>query len=249
MSLHPRVRRSRDTAKFAYLTLLWFAMFMINPLANHVGTPQFLRSLLGLHALLFMPLLIPLRDTPAVGPSGDAKSEGSFDGVSSFLYVGLVVIALSRHLPLTVDLLRRAGPHSLPKVLLYNMFYHPAQTSVSFDVVWFEISMLAWWLTSGSLLSIVGKLASLLSLAAGVIVSFTGINWSLTFSIVPIVLLAIVGLCMLGLSRIRSRNQTRRRALLQGLGLEEGAVVPGTDKEPPSMSGKKVIVGFWHPYW
>jgi hypothetical protein len=33
------------------------------------------------------------------------------------------------------------------------------------------------------------------------------------------------------------------------MGIMEGGVEPGTDRKAPSMRGRRVVVGFWHPYW
>jgi hypothetical protein len=54
---------------------------------------------------------------------------------------------------------------------------------------------------------------------------------------------------MLVLSKLRAGNAEKRRILLDGLGIQEGGVEPGTDKKPPSLRKKRRVVGFWHPYW
>jgi alpha-1,2-mannosyltransferase len=126
---------------------------------------------------------------------------------------------------------------------------HPAQSSISLDVIWVAIIMTCWWLTTGSFISLVLK-SMAFGIAAGATgLAYTGINWKLAASIVPIIALLSFGVVLLGFNQLRKRNVKRRRALMDKLGILDNEVIPGTDKKPPSKSSVKTLVGFFHPYW
>jgi len=68
-------------------------------------------------------------------------------------------------------------------------------------------------------------------------------------SIVPIVGLVVYGVITMALGQVRGKNDAKRKAALQSLGITEESVIPGTDKVPPSFAPRRTVVGFWHPFW
>jgi alpha-1,2-mannosyltransferase len=129
------------------------------------------------------------------------------------------------------------------------MFSHPAQASISLDVVWVTMVMAFWWMTTGAFAAVVLKVILLAGTAGLGVISFTGINWTLAASIVPVLLLLVFGVVLLGFSQLRKRNIKRRKELLDKMKILDNEVIPGTDKRPPSKSSVKTLVGFFHPYW
>jgi hypothetical protein len=85
----------------------------------------------------------------------------------------------------------------------------------------------------------------------------------LYLSLIPILLLIGVGLAGLGLGRLKSRNEERKKRLLEDFGWKEELPVEEQKEEPregmrnrkqkpvavKQTQDKPLIVGFWHPYW
>lgn len=175
-----------------------------------------------------------------------------------YFYLLLLFIILQIHSRATLTLFSHHAslPPSSPlanfstvQYLLYTYLAHPAQASISSDVVCTLFIALSWLLCTGSYTSIFfkGLLAS--SIAAGGAIKVLGVNWRLVASLLPILAMAGVGLGMLGLSSVRSRNERKRKGVLEGLGLVENGVEQGAKGRAPRKVGRRMMVGFWHPYW
>lgn len=243
LSIRPRNRPSQWAPPTLYVPL-FASMATIYLVPSTVGTDRFLPNLLAMHALLVVPLL-------PISPARDSTNPARPMDISfTTLYALLITAALALHVPQTAHLLRRLPEEmSLSSYLYARIFSHPAQASISLDVVWVAITLTSWWLMTGSFITIAFK-AVLLGLAAGVAIArYTGVDWSLVLSAFPILALLTVGVILLGISRIRKRNVKRRFALLEKMGISDNQVIPGTDKRPPSKSSVKTVVGFFHPYW
>ena len=133
--------------------------------------------------------------------------------------------------------------------LYWTVFSNPAQTSFSLDVIWVVITLALWSLTTGSTISMGVKSAAATITALAFMTSQTGINWTWAGGLVAIGIVAVIGAASFGLQRLRRKNGERRQTLLESMGIMENSVIAGTDKRPPSKSGRRIIVGFWHPYW
>jgi alpha-1,2-mannosyltransferase len=222
-------------------------MLTVYLLPRFVNTDGFLGNLLAMHGLLGVPLLLPLKRTAI---NGAEPAESTLSIPFPALYALLVAAAAGIHLPATTRLIKSLPLHRhLPTQLFRTMLAHPAQTSISMDVLWVFATLLFWFVTSGSTVSIVLKVLSVAAAGLAVASTQANINWALVGSIMPIVILLSVGLAYMSIQRIRTRNAERRKVVLDGLGIIEDGVVPGTKDKPPSKAGKKVVVGFWHPYW
>jgi hypothetical protein len=138
---------------------------------------------------------------------------------------------------------------SIPQLLLYTYINHPAQASISSDVVCTLVIVLSWFLCTGSYTAIFVKGVGAFVLAAGAAIRVLGLNWRLIFSLAPIVLMTLVGLGMLSVSYVRGQNEKKRKEVLSRVRLRENTVQPGEKGVPPRKVGRRMIVGFWHPYW
>ncbi|WWC59281.1 uncharacterized protein I303_101832 [Kwoniella dejecticola CBS 10117] len=241
ISIHPRKHSSsRSMPVFIALPLL-LAFIPIYQLPRYVNTEKFMNSLLWLHGAL----LLPLTSSSTSSIAQNAKAKIPF----SLFYQMLLATGISIHYPATKLLLKSlpAG-QSLFVRLYHTIFVHPAQSSISLDVIWVGIILFSWFLLSGPLLFRVLKIAVATGAAGVAVARLTGVNWGLIASVVPILILFGLGLVVLGLQRIRARNLVRRKELLEKMGMPEHSVVPGTTDTAPSMSGDKLVIGFWHPY-
>jgi alpha-1,2-mannosyltransferase len=245
--LHPPRSDSPKRAPPRLWICLTYAMLTVYLLPRWVNTDGFLGNLLAMHGLLGVPLLLPLKRTAI---NGAEPAESSLSIPFPALYALLVAAAAAIHLPATTRLVKSLPLHRhLPTQLLRTMLAHPAQTSISMDVLWVFATLLLWFVTSGSTVSIVMKVLAVAAAGLALASTHANINWALVGSIMPIVILLSVGLAYMSIQRIRTRNAERRKVVLDGLGIIEDGIIPGTKDKPPSKSGKKVVVGFWHPYW
>lgn len=166
------------------------------------------------------------------------------------LYTILTFISIAIHALITLTLRNSLPPRlSLAQHLFTTLIAHPAQGSISSDVVCVFLILFSWWLVTGSFTSIVLKSLLVAPVAVVSATRVLGANWKLIASLIPLVLMLGVGVTMLGISSLRSRNARRRKEVLEGMGIRENTVEPGTDKVPPKKVGRRLIVGFWHPYW
>jgi alpha-1,2-mannosyltransferase len=223
---------------------LFTAGLMIVALPHQVETGHFLSSLLSLHGMLLFPLI------PWYATRDATMNKRKFDLHPSTLYCALIGIALVAHGINAQTVINTASPTSSTIGRLYNtIFSHSAQASISLDVVWVAIILAFWWMTTGSLIAVVFKIATLTSAAGVGVLAFTGVNWKVVASIVPIFLLLTFGLVQLGLNSLRKRNIKRRKELLDKLKILDNEVIPGTDRRPPTKSSVITMVGFFHPFW
>lgn len=248
LSLRPRspagMAKTRSAPPSLYLPL-FAAMSTVYFVPSTIGKPNFLSNLLMMHGLLVIPLL-PLSS----GSSEETKKRRPFDISFPTLYVLLIAIAAFLHGSNTLQVIRSLPAGTSLATCLYNqVFKHPAQSSISLDVVWVAITLGCWWLMTGSFISVVIKSTLLATVGAVVVARYTGVDWSLVLSAFPILGLLAVGVLLLGIHRIRKRNTRRRKALFDKLGIRDNEVIPGTEKKPPSKSSVKTLVGFFHPYW
>lgn len=235
--LHPRVSLEPAKAPVRLWLPLALAMATIHLVPQYVGTDRFLNNLLWMHGLLVVPLLT-------------SPERGILDIPFPAIYTLLPLLGTGVHIPNTIRLLRALPQNRTMSSQLYQtILAHPAQSSISLDVIWVAISISAWFLTTGSTFSIALKSIVSAILAFVVITSQTGVNWAFVVNLIPIVILAAVGAIYLGLGRIWTRNSERRIELLASLGIVENSVIAGTEEKPPSRSGRRTVVGFWHPYW
>ncbi|GMK57824.1 hypothetical protein CspeluHIS016_0406580 [Cutaneotrichosporon spelunceum] len=212
------------------------AMFILPELADQ---PQFAYVLGFIHTAVVVPLFFI--------PKNGRNESGSlpFGG----LFALLVVLAAIIHTFTTLRVLEILPSAKWLPTLLYKVFLsHPAQASVSWDVVWVAITFIAWWCVKGSATSIVIK--SLFLAAVGVVAAARhfSVNWVLVASCIPILALLLVAGAAFALSNVRSLNEEKRAAILEKLGIKEQGVIPGTPKVPPTLAQRRTVVGFWHPY-
>jgi alpha-1,2-mannosyltransferase len=243
LSLRPATRPTPYVPLSVYLPL-FIAFITIYAVPHYVQTEHFAANLLWMHGLLLLPLIswYPHRDV--TGP------KRKFDLHPTTLYTALIGSAIVIHAINAQELIKSASSDtSIVRQLYRQIFSHPAQASISLDVVWVAIIMAFWWMTTGSFIAVLLKVAALTGLAGLGVLSFTGINWKLAASIVPVLLLLSFGLVLLGFTQLRKRNVKRRKALLDKMKILDNEVIAGTDKKPPSKSPVKTMVGFFHPYW
>jgi alpha-1,2-mannosyltransferase len=206
------------------------------------GRDGFMTNLLAMHGLLLVPLFISSR------PHAAAER----NGFSSVEYLGYALLAGSAAIvhKLNLDAFTAILGKSRPLATLHRtILSHPAQSSISFDVIWVFITLVCWYFTVGSWKILAFKAVVLGAATFGGWVSYTGVNWPLVASIVPIGGLASVGIIIFALGRLKARNEKRRKAFMEKIGVIEENVIPGTDKTPPSFAPRRLLVGFWHPYW
>jgi alpha-1,2-mannosyltransferase len=208
----------------------------------YAGTKKFMPALGFIHLSVLVPLFfVP---TKAVGEKPSFAAVGF-----KKLTLVLTVIAAVVHYGTTMRVLRELpSGDSLISVLGNAVISHPAQGSVSLDVVWVGVTAVLLFLLTGSAAAIAIKFGLLIAAAAVVAARRLGINWILIASCFPLVLLLLVAAAAYWLSQVRSRNTLRRDALFSRLGIQEG-VVPGTATEPPKVARRRLVAGFWHPYW
>ncbi|CAD6588962.1 MAG: asparagine-linked glycosylation protein, partial [Tremellales sp. Tagirdzhanova-0007] len=234
LAVHPRI--SSDPSKVP--VRLWLpqvlALVTIYLVPQFVGTERFLNNILWMHGLLIVPLLTTLE-------------RGIIDIPLSVIYPFLTVIASAIHIRNTFQLYRLRDQAVLSQ-LYWTVFSNPAQTSFSLDVIWVVITLALWSLTTGSTISMGVKSAAATITALAFMTSQTGINWTWAGGLVAIGIVAVIGAASFGLQRLRRKNGERRQTLLESMGIMENSVIAGTDKRPPSKSGRRIIVGFWHPY-
>ena len=246
LSVRPRTRQITNDRVWLLLSPLFGAMFTIYRHPDVVGTNGFMPNLLAMHALLLLPLFFSPKTIPNLpesqGPVGLTLAE-------TVGYLGLSTTAFAIH-KLNLDSFAKSlGRRPLLQTLGRTIFVHPAQGSISFDVIFVLLTLAFWFLTTGSWTSLFFKSVVLGTGVAGAWISKTGVNWTLVMSIVPIGLLLSVGISGLLLGQLRKNNEVKRKALLEKMGIVEENVIPGTDKTPPSYAPRRIIVGFWHPYW
>jgi alpha-1,2-mannosyltransferase len=242
LSLRPATRPTPYCPPSLYLPLL-AAMATIFAVPTFVQTEHFLANLLVMHGLLIVPLI-------SWSKSDTVAKRRTFDLNPTVLYSALIGLAVVIHSMNASEVINTASSNTSIIRQLYNqIFSHSAQASISLDVVWVAIILAFWWMTTGSLIAVVLKIATLGTAAGLGVLSFTGVNWKLVASIVPILLLLAFGLVLLGFNQLRKRNVKRRRALLDKLKILDNEVIAGTDKKPPTKSSVKTMVGFFHPYW
>jgi hypothetical protein len=196
--------------------------------------------------------------SPAVTATGPEPDRPPLYIPFQYFYLLLLFIVLQIHTRATLALFSHHAslPPSSPlasfstvQYLLYTYLAHPAQASISSDVVCTLFIALSWLLCTGSYTSIFLKGLLAASIAAGGAIKVLGVNWRLIASLLPILAMAGVGLGMLGLSSVRGRNERKRKEVLEGLGLVENGVEQGAKGRAPRKVGRRMIVGFWHPYW
>ena len=250
--LHPTKYTLHNTLHLSLLAPLFIAFSTSAYLPRTKDNNQFLPNLLVMH----LALLVPLFYRPAISPSSNPPNPKVQNAQtrpasnSRGTYVGLTMLVAGMHFSDTQNLIRAIPRNQSKCRTLYLKFLsHPAQASISFDVVWVAITLVLWWLVTGSTLSTALKSAAFGIAAASGVFSYTGVNRNVLISASPIALLAIYGFGLLGMSRLRSRNAKRRRQILDNMGIQENAVVPGTSTEPPKRIGSRTVIGFWHPYW
>ncbi|WVN89502.1 uncharacterized protein L203_104727 [Cryptococcus depauperatus CBS 7841] len=239
--LHPRTRSRPQRAPLVIALPLVIAFVPIHLLPLHVGSEKFMSSLLWLHGALFLPLL----------SSSTTEEEGSLGwGISvNALYALLGGLMTGIHVPATRQVLSSISSSKSTATYLYEtLLSHPAQSSISMDVIWVGLIVISWFVMSGSLLFKVLKGSLILAVATIVTARAAGVNWGLVFSIIPIFLLLAIGALALYINHLRKINILRRKTLLSMYGLPDGELIQGTDSHPPTVSSRKTVVGFWHPY-
>lgn len=241
ISLYPRIHSSPRTIPFYIAVPLVMAFVPIYFLPHDVGTDRFMKMLLWLHGALFLVL---------TSRSASSDDVASHKGVSpSFLHTVFVALAAVIHVPATLRLIASIPTGQSPTSYLFTtLFSHPAQASISLDVVWVFLILSSWLILSGPFRFRFFKFTLFLFGFALVLVNYTGINWGLVASIVPMLLLLSVGACALYINSLRKTNAAKRAVLLEKMGMPDNVLIYGTTTTPPYMSTKKTIVGFWHPY-
>lgn len=242
LSLHPRTHAISSKRAAMLLVPLLGAMFTIVRNQSLAGKDGFMTNLLAMHGLLLVPLFVSSRPRPASGRTGLSLVE--YQGYAALIGSAMVVHKLN------VDAFSSVLGGRKPWAMLHRtVLSHPAQSSISFDVIWVIVTLLCWYFTSGSWTTLGLKALFLGAAAFGGWVSYTGVNWPLVASIIPIGGLASVGIILFAFGRLKGRNEQRRKAFMEKIGVIEENVIPGTDKKPPSYAPRRTLVGFWHPYW
>lgn len=254
--LHPRILGKRHQASpvssAVLLTCLAGSMWTVYRIPAVVGTSQFLPTLLRMHVLLVLPFIqIPRQLHKADLVKQTATPEATEPLFSeSTLYRVLAMCGYLIVITNTVALYPfKSGGTKGIRAMFDSAFIHPAQASISMDVLWVAFTAAVWYLLSGKMIQIVAKFAVLATSGVGALLYRYGVNWQILFSAMPVLGLLSFGLVYLAISRLRSRNQEKRKALLDKLGVRENTIEPGTKKQPPTMVGRQLVVGFWHPYW
>jgi len=247
LSLRPATRPTPSCPPSLYLPL-FAAMGTILAVPTYVQTDSFLANLLWMHGLLLVPLISWSSTEESTSKVAGTKRKSNIRPAT--LYSALVGLAIIIHGMNARAVIYTASPNTSTIRQLYNtIFSHSAQASISLDVVWVAIILAFWWMTTGSLIAVVFKIATLTSAAGVGVLAFTGVNWKVVASIIPILLLLTFGLIQLGLNQLRKRNIKRRKALLDKLKIMDNEVIPGTDRRPPTKSSVITMVGFFHPFW
>ena len=240
--LHPRrpTHPSQGAPPRLYVPLV-LTMVTIHLVPRFAGTDRFLNNLLWMHALLLVALLAPYSK-----PGEKETLAIPFPALYTLLLAGSAAV----HIPNTFRMLETvpSGQTTLTH-LIHKAFSHPAQTSISLDVVCVGLTLVLWYIVSGSAWSVALKTIIALGLLSLAAVKYAGATWPFIASIVPIALLGAGAFAALGVQRMRKQNAEKRAVLLGKMGLVENAVVQGTDKQAPYMAGKTTVVGLWHPYW
>lgn len=223
--------------------VLWFclldALLTMIVMPMFASTENFMPALLSIHLAVIVPLLFVPR-------SGKALLGMSW----KILIPILVVLAGAVAMVNTSEVLRViSSGESIAEYLLENAASHPANSSVSFDVVWCVIAFVSWYLLKGSTTSALLKCGVMVAGAIAVLIYHVGVNWLLVGSVLPIFALLAFGILHLALTRLRARNEVHRAAVLGRLGIKEHGIVAGTTTVAPHMAKPRLVVGFWHPYW
>ncbi|OCF38298.1 alpha-1,2-mannosyltransferase [Kwoniella heveanensis CBS 569] len=241
ISLHPRIRPSPRTCPVYIAFPLLMAFLPIYLLPKHVGTNKFMDSLLWLHGAL----LLPLTSSSTNDLAANAKVRIPFTA----LYGMLIGAAVWIHKAATEQYLASLRSGQSANATLYKtIFSHPAQGSISLDVIWVGIILISWSVLSGPALFRLVKGSAVVLVLGTAVARLTGVNWGLLASIIPILILFGFGSMALSLQRLRAKNLVKRRELLEKMGMPEETLVQGTSDKAPQVTGKKVVVGFWHPY-
>lgn len=244
LSLRPRIRRISTIRAATVLIVLLVAMFFVERVPKVVGTQKFLPELLVIHGVLLYPLFMPSQ----VSTQTDKRRVG-LQGIEYLAYASLAAFAAYIHKVNTDSLLASLQGSSLWHGIQKTIYSHPAQGSISFDVIFVLVTLFCWFFTTGSWMTLGLKSVALAGAAFGTWVSYTGVNWALVASVFPILGLGVIGLSTFALNRVRSANEVKRKAFMEKIGVIEDNVIPGTDKVPPTYAPRRTLVGFWHPYW
>lgn len=223
--------------------VLWFglvsALLTMVAMPMFASTESFMPALLSIHLAVIVPLLFVPR-------SGRVLLGMSWKVLVPVLMVLAAVVAGVN----TREVLRVISDReNVAEYLLENAASHPANSSVSFDVVWCVIAFVSWYLLKGSTTSALLKCGAMVAGAISVLIYRVGINWLLVASVVPIFALLGFGILHFALIKLRARNEVHRAAVLGRLGIKEHGIVAGTTTVAPHMAKPRLVVGFWHPYW
>jgi len=236
-------RPMKPKAPFSFWILLLAALATEAVMPVYAGTKAFMPALGMIHLAVLIPLFFVPTDA-----TGEKRTFAAV-GFKKLTFL-LALVAVGVHYGTTLRVL-----HGLPTgitagdVLFGVVTSHPAQGSVSLDVVWVFIITGLLFLLTGSTPAMILKFGLLGAAVAVAAARRLGVNWLLIASCVPIVLLLAVGLAAYWLTRVRARNAVHREAILSRLGVQEEGVIPGTTKEAPKIARRRLVVGFWHPYW
>ncbi|TYJ53573.1 hypothetical protein B9479_005777 [Cryptococcus floricola] len=242
LSLHPRTSSNPRKIPFIIAIPLTLAFVPAWLLPQHVGTESFMNSLLWLHGALLLPLISPAKS----GPDGQVESNGV---PLSLLYPVIVGLMGFIHIPATQELfLRLPTSRTFSSHLLQVLFSHPAQASVSLDVVWVALVVTSWFVITGPTALRIAKAALVGIVGALFTARYLGVNWTLIASIIPIFFLLSAGGATLYIQNLRRTNLYKRQSLMDSMGMPDGTFVQGTGSKPPGFSSQKTVVGFWHPF-
>jgi alpha-1,2-mannosyltransferase len=249
--LHPRTHNLKTTTPVILTAPLLIALSSIYLIPQYpIDSSMFIHLLLSLHASLFIPLVFTPESTPRdyEQEERDAKRYWATLSNVQMVYQGVLLGSILIHEINTKAISSTLGS-TLPQHLYKTIWSHPAQSSISLDVIWVGIIAMTWFFVSGSITTILVKAATGFVVASVLGIRFAGVSLGFVLSLIPIFGLALTGGLMMKISKLKTRNEEKRRVLLDTMGIMEGGVEPGTDRKAPSMRGRRVVVGFWHPYW
>ncbi|CAD6579066.1 MAG: hypothetical protein CYPHOPRED_000792 [Cyphobasidiales sp. Tagirdzhanova-0007] len=141
-------------SRLLYITVI-LSLLTVYYIPFSVGTSNFLLNLLVMHAIILFPLFQLAASRTASSSHGSTLADSQLDSQSStpgsscdknykMLYLASAVISLIYHLSIFLPLLEAQGIRKLAYLLWNTLNDYPAQSSISWDVIWVNISWQTW---------------------------------------------------------------------------------------------------------
>ncbi|KAL1406231.1 asparagine-linked glycosylation protein [Vanrija albida] len=239
--MHPPLEPVRKPkATFPLWSTLLAALGVMYVMPQYANTPAFVYARGAIHGAVVLPLLVIPKSTVKAALALPYK-------VFIPLVLALAGVIHWDNTKRVIDNLP-ATETSWYEYLGWTIVSHPAQGSVSLDVIWVGITFILWFICYGPTYAVMLKTALAIIVGGVAAARYLGVNWLFIASLVPIAgLLAFAGAAVL-LSKAQTGNAAKRAAILGQIGVVEHGVIPGTTTQPPRMAKKRTVVGFWHPF-